>query len=279
MKKDIYIIKNNINQKTYVGQAKDYLYRFRKHKEEALRNKYDYRSLLYDAMNKYGVNNFYIELLEEQTEDYNNREIYWIKETNSLAPNGYNLSQGGEWYPTLNGILHHAAIIKSEEQLTDIYNDLQYSNFSLTEIASKNNCSIDVIRNINIGKFYKKENYVFPLRNFTTPQNIVELIKKDLLESSLSYKELSNKYNINIDAIKQINYGRRYADGRDYPIRRIAFSGKRNPDAIIEIKSLLKDKSYTMTDISKLFNCSTATLRRINIGETYRDENISYPIR
>ena len=35
MKKDIYIIKNTINNKVYIGQSVDSEYRFRKHKEAA----------------------------------------------------------------------------------------------------------------------------------------------------------------------------------------------------------------------------------------------------
>ena len=59
MKKDIYIIKNTVNNLCYIGQSTDYLTRFRKHKEEAVRNQYKYKSVLYDAMNEFGIDKPY----------------------------------------------------------------------------------------------------------------------------------------------------------------------------------------------------------------------------
>ena len=63
MNKDIYIIKNLINSKGYVGQSKDPHRRFIEHKCSAKRHIYS-KSLLYDDMNKYGIENFYYEILE-----------------------------------------------------------------------------------------------------------------------------------------------------------------------------------------------------------------------
>lgn len=49
-------------------------------------------------MNKYGIENFIIEELE-QVKDENllsEREIYWIKELGTYGSNGYNASKGGD---------------------------------------------------------------------------------------------------------------------------------------------------------------------------------------
>ena len=49
-------------------------------------------------MNKYGIENFIIECLEE-VEDFkllSEKEIYWIKELNAFGSNGYNASKGGD---------------------------------------------------------------------------------------------------------------------------------------------------------------------------------------
>ena len=48
------------------------------------------------AIQKYGAHNFWYEILESQIEDYNEKEVYWIKKYNSVKPNGYNIQTGGE---------------------------------------------------------------------------------------------------------------------------------------------------------------------------------------
>lgn len=48
------------------------------------------RSLISLAIQEYGVENFTLEILESDIEDYDEREHYWIEKLNALAPNGYN---------------------------------------------------------------------------------------------------------------------------------------------------------------------------------------------
>ena len=49
------------------------------------------------TINKYGHENFTIEEIEKcnSIDELNLREQFWIKELNTLAPNGYNLTTGG----------------------------------------------------------------------------------------------------------------------------------------------------------------------------------------
>lgn len=89
----IYIIKNTINNKVYVGQTIDTLNRrFNGHKtatKTACRK-------LFNAFNKHGRENFYIELLavcsSQSIADY--LETTYIEEYNSMN-NGYNIMSGG----------------------------------------------------------------------------------------------------------------------------------------------------------------------------------------
>ena len=99
IKGEIYIIKNNVNDKVYIGQTiQGYKNRFYAHKHET-------KSIdrpLYRAFRKYGVDNFYVELLEDNI-PYNmldEREIYWIDYYDCVNPNGYNISHGGGAYRT-----------------------------------------------------------------------------------------------------------------------------------------------------------------------------------
>lgn len=89
----IYKTKNLINGKIYIGKDKY--------------NNPEYLGsgkLLHQAFEKYGKENFIKEIVcEAKTEEeLNELEIYWISELNSLAPNGYNISLGGEGGDTVS---------------------------------------------------------------------------------------------------------------------------------------------------------------------------------
>ena len=89
----IYVITNSINKKVYVGQTwKTLEHRFNGH---CIKQK-DKISRIFNAINKYGRDNFKIECIamcsDQETADY--LEILYIKEYNSIKT-GYNLRLGG----------------------------------------------------------------------------------------------------------------------------------------------------------------------------------------
>ena len=98
----IYKIINNINQKIYIGKTSSTIEkRFREHCNDSKKERCEKRPL-YDAMNKYGIENFAIEKVEEVENDEiaSEREIYWIKKLNTYIGfndcNGYNATLGGD---------------------------------------------------------------------------------------------------------------------------------------------------------------------------------------
>lgn len=105
---EIYIIKNLTNQKIYVGQAVSHILnhkryrpygrngRFRTHISEAFSTKKHQCHYLNNAIRKYGVESFEVELVENCfVENANERETFYIQHYNSVFPNGYNLKIGG----------------------------------------------------------------------------------------------------------------------------------------------------------------------------------------
>ncbi len=100
----IYQILNKLTNESYVGQAINIESRWKEHIILLDKNKHIYtgsknNSILQNAWNKYGKENFEFIILEECLEDeLNNKEIYWIAYYNcnrNKTNMGYNLTDGG----------------------------------------------------------------------------------------------------------------------------------------------------------------------------------------
>lgn len=93
----IYKVTNNINRKVYIGKTYQSVEkRWKEHCRDFQRERYEKRPL-YDAMNKYGIENFSIEEIEE-TDNPEEREKYWIEYYRSFKY-GYNATIGGDGRP------------------------------------------------------------------------------------------------------------------------------------------------------------------------------------
>lgn len=103
-KSGIYLVTNLINNISYVGQSKNIYQRFNKHHIYDYKNEKNecYNTKFYQALRKYGINNFKVtilELCEEKMLD--EKEIYYIKKFDTYH-HGYNSTEGGQnWSPTI----------------------------------------------------------------------------------------------------------------------------------------------------------------------------------
>lgn len=88
----VYSITNKINNKKYIGKTNNLKKRWYRHC-----NNNGCRAM-YSAIKKYGKNNFELNIIEKcfSKKELNNKEIIWIKKLNTLSPNGYNLTKGGD---------------------------------------------------------------------------------------------------------------------------------------------------------------------------------------
>lgn len=87
----IYKITNKITGKAYIGQSNNIKRRWQEHKTNIKQKQYP----LYVDMNKYGIDNFIFEVLEECTiDELNEKEIFYINKFNTYY-DGYNLTMGG----------------------------------------------------------------------------------------------------------------------------------------------------------------------------------------
>ena len=98
----IYLIKNKVNGKCYVGQtSRTFETRFNEHFRDLKNNKHlnsnGKPDKLQRAWNKYGEDNFTFDILEivEDINLLNEKEKYWVDYYDSYY-NGYNQTEGGE---------------------------------------------------------------------------------------------------------------------------------------------------------------------------------------
>ena len=98
----IYCFKNLINNKCYIGQAVNLRKRLRSH-YTAFKVKTNLHLAFYKAVDKYGEDNFELEILEyvdptleNLKEVLDELEKKYIQEYNSFGPNGYNMTLGGD---------------------------------------------------------------------------------------------------------------------------------------------------------------------------------------
>ena len=131
----IYKITNILNDKIYIGKTNSTIeQRWKQHCSDRKRTRCEKRPL-YDAMNKYGIENFTIEEVEQcSPEEASEREKYWIEYYGSFK-NGYNATSGGDGKPYLD----YELIIKT-------YNEIQ----NQTKVAELLNVDVNSIRNFII---------------------------------------------------------------------------------------------------------------------------------
>lgn len=219
MKKAIYKITNLLNQKMYIGQSVHPDKRWWEHCAHARRK--DDNLPIHLAIRKYSPENFKMEILE-WTEDYDNQEIYYIKFYNTLSPNGYNLTKGGNSLVLVGENNPRNTILDST--VKNIIKELQLNLLSDRQIAKKYHTTDKIVADINHGYTHKQKNIKYPIRvkkglQKLTEQQMLE-IKNLLKNTTLSYQKIADKYNVTKSNIAQINHGRSFKrSGETYPIR------------------------------------------------------------
>lgn len=285
VRKDIYIIKNDINDKVYIGQAIDTEKRFISHCKKSSAKE----SLIGRAIQKHGKDHFWYEILESQIENYNEREKYWIKYYNSKKPNGYNILDGGDEPPIHYGINSPTSAFDSDEIVDNIKDDLKNTKMSLNEIATKYHTSKRTILRINQGIHYEKIGEMYPIREkpningVLTDEDVNEIIEI-LKYSYRQYEDIGRQYGVCGNTIKQINSGDIHKkDDEQYPIRNYKNSGtpRFTYEQITQLTDLLLNTTISCRELAKMFNVGLGEIYLVNNGNSkrYRRDGYSYPIR
>lgn len=127
---EVYIIRNSVNNKVYIGQTtKTKEERFKEHIQTS---KLYFNHPFYNSIRKYGSDVFTINSLKicDTIDELNYWEEFYIKEYNSLSPNGYNLLPGGN-----NKRQHSSSIKKIQERMKYIATTDKFKERSIKSLV------------------------------------------------------------------------------------------------------------------------------------------------
>ena len=288
----IYKWTNKINNKSYIGQSIHIEQRKRQHIASAYYPKSNtYNSLFHMAIRKYGLDNFDFEILTIcKVEELDTLEKMYIKKFNSLMPNGYNMTPGGE-------NARSQQCLFTVEDIENIIFELETTYDSADEIAERWGCSASLIKKISRGEEYYLDNKQYPVRS---AEHIAEVMKRhnnmykgdnpsaklsipvveniiyDLLNTDISINELSEKYNISKDQISRINNGKIWLQvERPIPCRDVK---KINEQKALMVADLLKNTNLSQREIlNETGYKDRHTVARINNHQIYQELLKDYP--
>lgn len=186
----IYMITNNLNGKSYVGQSKHIKRRWREHSRGVE------ESVISKAISKYGAENFSFSVVEKcRIKDLDKREIYYITKHNTFK-DGYNMTVGGDGVKGVGKVL-------SYDDIPYIINDLRTDAPSI-ELAEKYKVSVSMINRINAGYDWVIEGENYPIRDHFTIRLRESIVKEELLKdvATLGFKEAGRKHGVTGNGIK-----------------------------------------------------------------------------
>ena len=233
------MIKNNINNKSYIGQSINIENRWTHHKSE-LNNNRHINDYLQNAWNKYGEDNFSFIVIEECKEsELNEKEIYYINKYNSMN-NGYNLCEGGngirgyrhtkEEIEKMRMIQNPKTVLQIDSQLNIVNKWHGTSHISKELGYSKRNidlcCKMEYGHKTAYGYYwFYEEDYINDKINwdyYLSEQKIIydgkKVVQKDLngniISTFISIMDAHRKTKINRQSIQYCLQGKqKYAKG------------------------------------------------------------------
>ena len=235
-KSGIYIIRNNVNQKIYVGSTSEFKRRYYSHNGKLKSGKHN-NAKLRSSVNKYGIDNFTFSILEEVSDlsILVEREQYWMDELKPfyniypIARKDYYLerkhnNRKDSPEDTKNKCIHCATSKLSEANVIEIIKLLN-NNERPKDIAKKFNVSHRCLLDISNGASYRH------LSHLINPDNVrgrSKLRDRDVLyiirriNNGEKVKDVSKSYGVTTNCIKYIKEGKRWEKYNDLVDKELA---------------------------------------------------------
>lgn len=235
----VYNIQNNIS---YIGQSKNIYKRFNSHHicDYQNPNNDNYNTKFYQALRKYGIDNFEVEILEFcSTEQLDEKEIYYIKKYDSFH-HGYNSTEGGQfWSPNI----HSQESEQKRKNTRELNQSLKSENHPRAKMTNKEVLSIR-------SRYIKGETIDQIWKDYKDRYSSKETFKRIIL--GYTYKDVGN-----IPNSEQIRHT----------------NAKLTDVQIKQIRSEYEKGKISQATLGKKFGVSTTTIARIIKKETYKHVN------
>lgn len=289
----VYKIINCVNNKMYIGSSINVYKRWNQHKIDAKKKNYP----LYNAMNKYGIDNFKFEIIREDFETVKQMQQFekeMIIFYNTLIPNGYNqtlYTENALQDPTIK-----QQIIEQKSQKcakVDLYENIIEKYSSYQEAGRKNNL-INSASNIRLvckgfisscnGNIYRDldENDqviskpILP-HKAKKPVVAIDITQQKENQYFTSISEASKKLNIERARIQKCIQGNsRYTVVHNLIFREIDINGdiiennvniNEKLNQYIKRNPIINGEQHSISEWSKIYNISIAIINaRIRNG-------------
>lgn len=231
----VYTLHNIINNKIYIGKAKDPQKRLNKHIRVASGKRKKEKFYIHRAISKYGIDSFTFSIIQtlNSENDANIAERYWIKFFNSNNNEyGYNQTEGGE------GVSGRIVSEETRQKIREKTIGRKHTQETLLNISGENNHKSKLTFN-NIKEI--RDNY-----------------------NLYSIAEMSRQYNVSQGTIARAIYNKDWYDENYIPPvpRKINHTGlpKLNQEKANNIRKLYESGTNKL-ELAKLFNVT-----KTNIG-------------
>lgn len=243
--RQIYMIKNNINNKIYIGKD-----------SSCIKKYYGSGIAIKKAIKKYGIENFTKTILEEgfwTLNTLNEKEIYWIEKYKSYEYKiGYNRSKGGDGFNDFNTININIQN-KRNEKLKKIRKSKKFRETSRIN-------TINYYKDIN-----NKKEQSNRIKKYWNSLDKLEKNKKiEKLKKSLNDYKNSEKYNV--DLIKKSNNWKinnpSFNDQTKEKIKQTKYKRIQKNCKKIEIDGIIYEKlQYAIDQLNITRNCLVKRLK------------------
>lgn len=199
----IYMFTNRCNGKSYIGQSVNIERRYKNHRFHSGEN-----TLFHDELRYYGFHNFDFCILEEcLVSELNDKEIRYIREYNTLSPNGYNVSPGGN--------MPHVNVLRSVNDVQKIINLLRENELSNIQIGEIFGISDQMVSDINCGRCWKQDNITYPIRDGRRRRNTHPIEKCVVCGTPLYNRSKTHMCRKCYDSKRSTKYKKKHNSAKD----------------------------------------------------------------
>lgn len=110
-------------------------------------------------------------------------------------------------------------------------------------------------------------------------REVIELAKQ-MIKDKINFNDIAEKTGISVPHLSQINTGKRHHDDKEvYPLNSMTQGRLLSNQDIEEIIDFLRNTKLSQKAIGEKFNIAQTCISQINLGKTYKNNNLDYPIR